>query len=176
MSRKSVVSTLNLFFSGPDLRKFLDAYAAILDALRIVFIAEHGIDKALAFHTKYSSILRELAVVCRLTRHVGQLSDTQLDDLERACAAYGKAFRTAHNGRPLTVKGHLIEKHVIHFARWYGTCGCFGEDGLEAMHPLTTAARIITRCMRNPEARHRATDSRLTLGRIVGSKRLRSGK
>ena len=65
MSRKSVVSTLNLFFSGPDLRKFLDAYAAILDALRIVFIAEHGIDKALAFHTKYSSILRELAVVCR---------------------------------------------------------------------------------------------------------------
>ena len=58
---------------------------------------------------------------------------------------------TAHNGRPLTVKGHLIEKHVIHFARWYGTCGCFGEDGLEALHPLATAARIITRFPRSTE-------------------------
>lgn len=97
-------------------------------------------------------------MVSALTRHVGQLSVVQLGELKVACAGYGVAFRGLHGAdRPLTPKGHLIEKHIMYFANKYGTCGSFGEDGTEALHPLATAVRIITRNMRNAEQRFLAS-------------------
>jgi hypothetical protein len=59
------------------------------------------------------------------------------------------------------VKGHIVEQHVAAFARSYETCGAFGEDGLESLRPWDTRFRLITRTVRNPEARHRATSSHL---------------
>ena len=38
----------------------------------------------------------------------------------------------------LTVKGHTVEDHLIHFARHYGVLGVFGEDGMKAEHPFDT--------------------------------------
>jgi hypothetical protein len=105
-------------------------------------------------------VFKELKVVSELTRHVGQLSSNQLDALQVACTGYGVAFRALHGaGRIVTPKGHLIETHVMYYARKYGTCGSFGEDGIEAYHPFATAVRIITRPMRNPEQRYRASDT-----------------
>lgn len=54
------------------------------------------------------------------------------------------------------MKGHIVEVHVPEFARKFGTCGVFGEDGLEALHPHGTLVRLLVRQMRNPEARHAA--------------------
>jgi hypothetical protein len=96
-------------------------------------------------------------VVSELTRHVGQLPGNQLDVLGVACAGYGVAFRALH-ARRLTPKGHLIEKHIMYYARKYGTCGSFGEDGIEALHPLATSVRIMTRHMRNPVQRRLASN------------------
>ena len=54
------------------------------------------------------------------------------------------------------MKGHVVEVHVPEFVEWYGTCGIQGEDGVEGLHPQDSKVRRIVRCMRNPEARHKA--------------------
>ena len=56
----------------------------------------------------------------------------------------------------LTPKGHIVEVHVPYYARLYGTCGVFGEDGAEAIHVSDSACRGIVRVMRNPVDRHKA--------------------
>ena len=56
----------------------------------------------------------------------------------------------------MAVKGHIVEVHVPEFARKFGTCGVFGEDGLEALHPHGKLVRRLVRQMQNPEARHAA--------------------
>ena len=99
-------------------------------------------------------------MVSELTRHVGQLTGDQLNTLGLACAGYGVAFRALHgSARKMTPKGHLIECHIMYYATKYGTCGSFGEDGIEALHPLATSVRIMTRHMRNPEHRRRASST-----------------
>ncbi len=46
----------------------------------------------------------------------------------------------------VAVKDNLIEKHFIHFARWYGTGRRFGEDGLEALHPNAEGSDPLHSC------------------------------
>ena len=60
-------------------------------------------------------------------------------------------------------EGHIVEQKVSVSARKYGTCGALGEDGLESLHPWDTRCRLITRTMRNPEARRKATMSHLSI-------------
>jgi hypothetical protein len=93
------------------------------------------------------------------------LSPVQLNELDLACTNFGVAYCTYRLSydKILTVKGHIIEQHVSAFARRYETCGAFGEDGLESLHPWDTRCRLITRTMRNPEARHKATISHLQI-------------
>jgi hypothetical protein len=71
--------------------------------------------------------------------------------------------------KTLTVKGQIIEQHVSAFVRRYGTCGAFGEDFFESLHPLGTRCRLITRTMRKPEARHKATIPHLRIKVIAPS-------
>jgi hypothetical protein len=158
--------------TGPNVRRFLDSYNAIMDSLKVSMTTLHGLEYAICFHTRYCSIFEHLAVVSRLTRHVGQLSASDLVDLQGACTGYARAFREAYPGQNLTPKGHIIEKHVMAFALYYGTCGTFGEDGMEALHPLCTAVRIMTRSMRNPVARAKATSDHLTIRMIRSEKKI----
>ena len=99
------------------------------------------------------------------------LSAQELDDLEAACAAWGSAFRAAYpNHVILTPKGHAVEKHVVFFARLYGTCGIFGEDGLEALHPMAARARLIVRSMKNSVKRHQAMSDHLAKAQLYHGK------
>ena len=138
--------------------------------MRIVICDRYGDDVANEFFTDYCSTLSHLTVVSRLTRKAALLTDVELDQLETACKGFATAFRTVdakrtyavgHVKGTLTCKGHTIEKHVVDFARRFGTCGWMGEDGLESLHPLHTKARILNRSIRNPVARIHATANRL---------------
>lgn len=85
------------------------------------------------------------------------LSASELMALEKACASFGAAWRKSYSQREkLTPKGHIVEVHVPYYARLYGTCGVFGEDGAEAIHVSDSACRRIVRQMRNPVDRHKA--------------------
>ena len=85
------------------------------------------------------------------------LSASELMALEKACASFGAAWRKSYSQREkLTPKGHVVEVHVPYYARLYGTCGVFGEDGAEAIHVSDSACRRIVRQMRNPVDRHKA--------------------
>ena len=85
------------------------------------------------------------------------LGTSELMELEKACASFGAAWRKSNPHREkLTPKGHIVEVHVPYYARSYGTCGVFGEDGAEAIHVSDSACRWIVRQMRNPVDRHKA--------------------
>ena len=71
----------------------------------------------------------------------GRLTPDEMIQLETACAAFGYAFRMAHE-RILTVKGHIVEAHLVSFARRFDNLGVMGEDGIEALHPLDSRARV----------------------------------
>ena len=102
-------------------------------------------------------MIEHLDVVGHYTRAVWTLTPSEIDELARACAKFGEAWRASYPHRKeMTVKGHIVEVHVPEFARKFGTCGVFGEDGLEALHPHDTLVRRLVRQMRNPEARHAA--------------------
>ena len=104
------------------------------------------------------------------------LSEEELVKLELHCHEYARTFRAAYPDRNglMTPKGHLLADHVPILARRFGTCGVFGEDGIESLHPLDTAARMITRSMRDPVARARATEIHRTL--LQGSNKRKKGE
>ena len=104
------------------------------------------------------------------------LSEEELVKLELHCHEYARTFRAAYPDRNglLTPKEHLLADHVPILARRFVTCGVFGEDGIESLHPLDTAARMITRSMRDPVARARATEIHRTL--LQGSNKRKKGE
>ena len=82
------------------------------------------------------------------------LGASELMELEKACASFGAAWRKSYSHREkLTPKGHIVEVHVPYYARLYGTCGVFGENG---SHVSDSACRRVVRVMRNPVDRHKA--------------------
>ena len=158
---------------GPDLRKFFEHYLEILGVVRDAIKERYGADKADEFFSDYCSTLSHLVVTSRLTRKTDLLTDAEIIELDVACKGFGSAFRlvdakrtyedSRHKKGTLTVKGHIVEMHVADYARRFGTIGAFGEDGLEALHPLDTAARLLTRSIRNHESRINSTANRLAL-------------
>jgi len=79
-----------------------------------------------------------------------------IEELRASCAEYGRLFRITYPDRAiLTPKDHVIEVHIVAFASYFGTIGIFGEDGMEAIHPMDTTARVLVRSMRNAVQRHK---------------------
>ena len=159
-------SSLNIFYQGilvgPDVRKYLLHYRELLMRLKVTFVGLHGDAVWTTFFTRHCSVLEHLVVVSHHTRSVEMLSEEQLTELRSACAGFAVSFRLAYD-RILTVKGHVVEMHVMEYAESLGTCGALGEDGLEALHPMYTAARVLCRTMRNANARTMATEERVQL-------------
>jgi biotin synthase-like enzyme len=92
------------------------------------------------------------------------LSELELTQLGDNCARFVASFRLAFpEHKIVTPKLHVIEKHIPDFARRFGTCGVFGEDGLESLHPMDTRARQIVRTMRNATKRHQAATKHLAI-------------
>lgn len=149
---------------GPDARRWLDTNAAILGALKAKMEQVHGSQIANDFYTRYSSCFGPLAVVAHLARAVSMLTEPELTELEENCTLFVASFRTAFpDHKIVTPKLHIIEKHIPYFARRFGTCGVFGEDGLESLHPMDAKARLIVRTMRSPLKRHQAATKHLDI-------------
>ena len=134
--------------------------------------ARHREADAAAFVQRHSSVLEKLAIISPILRAIRFLSPTELDQLEASCKKVAANFRDAYpDHRIVTVKMHIVERHLWRIARRYGTLGIFGEDGIEALHPLDSRARILTRSMRNPKARHSSTTLHSTLQQIYHSEK-----
>ena len=134
------------------MRIYLKEYRAVLGIVRDAIRDRYGCDKADEFFADHCSTLEHLSVVNHFTRKVDMLTPDEIGQLEIACAGFATAFRlidqkrvytptSTHDIGTLTVKGHAVECHVVDWARRFGTCGALGEDGMEALHPLDTAAR-----------------------------------
>ena len=60
--------------------------------------------------------------------------------------------------RILTPKGNIVEVHVPEFVLGHLARGVFGEGGVEALHVIDSACRLVMWCMHNPIDRKRAQD------------------
>ena len=89
----SVQRYWNATLVGPDVRRFLAAYEAILETLAAKITASNGQQIAAEFNARHSAVLKQLAVASHLTRKTEKLSALELDQLEFACTAFGDAFR-----------------------------------------------------------------------------------
>jgi hypothetical protein len=158
----SVQRSWNATLVGPDVREFLLSYGPIIAELAAKIAKVEGPAAAAEFSVRHLRALKGLTNVSHHTRTTEMLTPVQLNELDLACTNFGVAYRLSYD-KILTVKGHIIEQHGSAFARRYGTCGAFGEDGLKSLHPWDTRCRLITRTMRNPEARHKATMSHLRI-------------
>jgi hypothetical protein len=171
------VGALQGVLTGPDLRRYFEHYVEILRSMQIVIAERYTQELADEFFADFCSILSHLTIVSRLSRKTGLLTPLEIVQLDTACKGFATAFRLVdakrtyadrnHVKGTLTSKGHIVEKHVINFAKRFGTCGAMGEDGLESLHPLDTAARVLTRSMRNSTARIRATAGRIAFVQSV---------
>ena len=158
----SVQRYWNATLVGPDVRKFLLSHGLIIAELAAKIAEVEGPAAAAKFSVRHLRVLKELTIVSHPTRTTEMLTPVQLNELDLACTNFGVAYRLSYD-KILTVKGHIIEQHVSAFARRYGTCGAFGEYGIESLYPWDTRCRLITWTMRNPEARHKATMSLLRI-------------
>ena len=158
----SVQRYWNATLVGPDVRKFLLSHGLIIAELAAKIAEVEGPAAAAKFSVRHLRVLKELTIVSHPTRTTEMLTPVQLSELDLACTNFGVAYRLSYD-KILTVKGHIIEQHVSAFARRYGTCGAFGEYGIESLYPWDTRCRLITWTMRNPEARHKATMSLLRI-------------
>jgi hypothetical protein len=106
------------------------------------------------FTATHSRVFEQLQVVSHFTSAICMLSTLELSTLEHACTSFGEPLY-AHGERPhrRAARGCVARKYVTRVA--------FGEGGLESSHPWDTRCRFITRAMRNPETRHRATMSHI---------------
>ena len=148
---------------GPDCRILLSKYIEILAFIRRGIVAAgHSAEEAEAFVERHGRVLKELAVVSRITRRVegtgpgGLLSVQVKTELKAACAAFGSAWTTSYPNRAMTPNGPRYRGARPRLVVMYGICGVFGEDGVEALHVTDSAARRLVRQMRNPEARYKA--------------------
>ena len=136
---------------GPDCRKFCDHFVAIFARIRALYIAKNENMGRLIELDQFAANIKQIGIINKLTRSVEMLTSEQLDELELACKEFGVTCRKFK--KTLTMKGHIIEQHVMRHARKYANCGCFSEECLEAYHPKDTEYRIRCRKIRNADDR-----------------------
>ena len=117
-------------------------------------------------------MLKHLAIVTHYSRKNELLTQGEISELREACKAYPAAIFAAYPERKyLTVKVHLIERHLMFFIDKYGTLGMFGEDGIESLHPWDNRCRMLTRSIRNPIKRVMATNKHLAAKQLAKPKK-----
>jgi hypothetical protein len=95
----SVQRYWNATLVGPDVRRFLTAYVAILEALAAKNPASKGAEAAAEFTATHSRVLEQLQVVSHFTRTIDMLSTLEWNTLEHECRSFGEPLY-AHGERP----------------------------------------------------------------------------
>jgi len=95
----SVQRNWNAILVGPDVRRFLTAYVAILEALAAKISASKGAAAAAEFTATHSRILGQLQVVSHFTRAIDMPSDLEFNTLSHACTSVDEPLY-AHGERP----------------------------------------------------------------------------
>ena len=119
---------------------------------------------AATFKERHGAVLGVMNIIGRLTRKVAMLSDDEIDELEHATKQLEAVWITSYPDHPLLPpKLHVIIDHIPKFARYFGSLGVFGEDGIEALHPMHSRVRALVKSMRNPRERGEAEQKHMII-------------
>ena len=141
---------------GPDCRRFLNHWQAILSELQdMVNAARPNADTTL--NARYAAILKPLATVSQYTRAVRILNYDEREKLKAACREFDAAYGTCFPEKEyMTPKAAVIVILVPLYVEMYHTLGIFSEEAMESLHPQDNKFRVRVRSVQRPEDRHRA--------------------
>ena len=118
---------------------------------------------ASSFKARHGAILGSMDIIGHYTRKVEILTAHELDCLDSAIADFKANWGKSYDNRILTPKAELVVNHVSAQARFYGTLGVMGEDGIESLHQMDSSIRLLVRSVRNPSQRQAAHVSHMAI-------------
>ena len=164
------------YYSGAFIGRHVHTLLSHADAFfnNLVEIAgssgEAARGRAALIKEKHLPLWRVLGRLLVLLRSARILADAEVDEVAVLCETYGRLFReTFRSGASnssdvhISLKIHLIEKHVIDFVRRWRTAGLFCEDAAESIHALCNRIARAYAGIRDPGARSKAMAARLAL-------------
>ena len=85
------------------------------------------------------------------------MTPEKIDQIEKDALWYCETYRTRFPEKAMaTPKRHLLEKHLVAFARRWRTLGLFGEDAVESIHALVNRVMLRYRAVRGKENQFRS--------------------
>lgn len=176
-----IIDHWNHCMIGPDCRKCAENHEQILSSVqdKINSIYPDGVPGdaeasrlAASFKKRHGDILKCMNIIGHFTRKVDLLTDVELDEVDRTIKEFEKAWVTSYPDHPcLMPKAQIIVDLIMKFARHYGATGVFGEDGIEALHPLHSRVRALVKSMRNPTKRLQAEQGHLIISQQLKKKK-----
>lgn len=138
---------------GRDAGRLVEKRKEILAAVKPAIVeAGYTSQEADDFIKKHLAVLDPLCEIIHLTRIADRsLTRRQEAELEALCPKYLEGRRGVLDGKVPTPKDMAVAFDVPYYAKLLHTLGLLGTDGLEHLHQMITAAKILTRSIRNRE-------------------------
>lgn len=83
---------------------------------------------------EYYNLLSILSSIFNLTNVARFLNDAEIQQLEELCSKYEQFCKNNSLNNTVTIKSHMLMKHVVPFAKRFKTVGLFSEQSIESMH------------------------------------------
>ena len=133
MVARSLVTTLILRCSPNAIRTIVEAPTKVIQQRFPTLLAD-----AQEIELRYRRLFEGYAEARKLFSHCRKLSESEISELETAIRAFIRLCRSEIVARKLghiTPKLHLLEEHVVPFARRFGVgLGLLSEQGSESIH------------------------------------------
>ena len=105
----------------------------------------------------FLAVTDQLKVIMPLGRTTRRLTSGDIQTLDTACKAFGRALRKLQGHNTLTPKAHTIAcGYFVMIAREHGRIGKFSADGCEAFHQMTCQYRKLTASAQTSEGQMKA--------------------
>jgi hypothetical protein len=82
---------------------------------------------------------KHLLKVATLLKSQKKIDGERLDELREAIVLHSLAWRKYMPSRPIWVKLHRLECHIMQFVETWGCIGILSEEGFESFHTFLNA-------------------------------------
>ena len=122
----------------------------------VIFAAVLDEPQAEAFRDKFKRLMELLGVINHTIRRCTTDLMEEIDEMEEAICEFSALYRKTFPEKAcVTPKRHLLEAHIVEFARRWGTVGLFSEEAVESIHALINRVLLRYTAIRDREKKMR---------------------